>query len=122
MALTSILIISAITLSIAISISLLGVGEAKSSLDYKKGGETLKIAEACVEEALLRLKSDESYLGASLTVGDGLCNISVSGSGLDRTIDVTAQITNGISYTKKIQVTAKRTGTAINITGWNETQ
>jgi len=35
---------------------------------------------------------------------------------------VTAQITNGISYTKKIQVTAKRTGTAINITGWNETQ
>jgi hypothetical protein len=121
MALTSIIIVSAITLAIAVSISLLGVGEARNSLDFKKGQSTLLSAEGCIEEALIRLKLDEGYPGGSLNVGDGACNISVSGTGADRTIDVAAQTTNGSTYLKRIQVTIRRAGTAVNITGWSET-
>jgi len=121
MALTSIIVISAITLAIAVSISLLGVGEARNSLDFKKGQGTLKIAEGCVDEALYRLKLDGGYSGGSLNVGDGTCNISVSGTGADRTVNVLAQLSNGSSYSKRIQITVKRAGTAINITSWSET-
>ncbi len=121
-ALTSILVISAVALAISISISLLGVGEAKSSFDYKKGQETLKIAESCIEEALLRLRNDSNYAGASLNVGNGTCSINVSGADADRTIDVSAQLTNLSSYTQNIQVTAKRTGNSINIVSWNQVE
>ena len=47
-AFTSLLIISAVALAIAASISLLGVDEAKSSLSFKKGQETLKLADNLV--------------------------------------------------------------------------
>ena len=40
-AFTSILVISIVALMISTSISLLGIGESKSALDYKKGQETL---------------------------------------------------------------------------------
>jgi hypothetical protein len=120
-ALTSILIISTVALAVSVSISLLGVGEAKSSLDFKKGQETLKIAEGCIEEALIRIRNDDTYTGGSLNVGDGSCTISVSGTGSDRTVDVTATISgSSLDYIKRIQITTKIIGNSINILTWTE--
>jgi hypothetical protein len=119
-ALISILAISAVALAISVSISLLGVGEAKSSFDYRRGQETLKIAEGCVEETLLRLRNDSTYSGGSLNVGNGTCTINVSGAGADKTIDVSAQLTDLSSYTQNIQVMAKRTGNSITMVSWNQ--
>lgn len=121
-ALTSILVISAVALAVTVSISLLGVGEAKSSLDFKKGQEALKIAEGCVEEALLRLRDDASYSGGSLNVGNGSCTINISGTGSDRTIDVSATLSVPPDYVKKLQITAKRIGNSINSITWQEVE
>lgn len=125
-ALVSILVISAVALTVSVSIALLGVGEASSSLSFKKGQESLKVAESCIEEALIRLRDNASYdpAGASTTLPDlaGSCTIDVSGTGVNRTIDVTSTISAGPDYTKKIQVTAKRAGNSINITGWAEVE
>lgn len=121
-AFTSLLVISAVTLAIAVSISLLGISEANTSLGFKKGQETLKIAESCAEEALLRLRDNASYSGGSLNVGNGSCTISISGTGSDRTIDISATLTGPPDYVKKIQVTAKRVGNSINIVSWQETE
>lgn len=120
MALTSILIISAISLGIAVSISLLGVGESKSSLALKKGQEALTIAQACGEESLFRLKKDSTYTSGSLNVGNGTCNISVTGSGADRTVDVIAHISDLSLYEKKIRLVVKLSGTAVNLISWQE--
>lgn len=119
-AFTSLLIISAVALGISVSIVLLGIGEAGSSLAYKKGQETLKIAEACAEEALLRLRDNVTYSGGTLNVGDGSCTMSISGSGSIRTIDIVATITGPPRFVKSIRVTARRLGNSISITGWNE--
>lgn len=119
-ALLSVLVVSIVALTISVSISLLGVGEAKNSLDYKRGQEVLKIAEGCVEEALLRLRNDDTYSGGSLNVGDGLCNINISGSGADRVIDVVGQIQGPPSFEKSIQVNVRRSGNSINIVNWSE--
>ncbi len=117
------LVVSAVALAVAVSISLLGVSEARNSLDFKRGHETLKIAEACVEEGLLRLRNEDTYTGTGgtpLPVGNGLCTISVSGVTNDRTIDATATLSTTPSVTKSVQVTAKRTGNSINIVSWQE--
>lgn len=119
-AFTSILVISAVVLAIATSISLIGVGAAKNSLDFKKGQEALKLAEGCAEESLLRLRDDVNYVGGGLNVDSGSCTISVSGSGSDRVIDVEATITGPPFFVKKLRLTVMRTGNSINLTDWQE--
>jgi hypothetical protein len=116
----SILVVSAVALAISLSISLLGVGEAKNSLDFKKGQETQKIAESCVEEALIRLRDDSIYLGGSLNVGNGLCTINISGTGINRQIDVVGQIDGTPGYFKQIEVNVEILGNSINVLNWSE--
>lgn len=119
-AITSLLIISAVVLSVAISVSLLGVGGAQNSLTYKKGVETLKIAESCVEEGLLRLRDDVNYSGGTLQVGGGSCTIMVSGTGSNRTLNVTGRLPGPPSYERSIEVTVRRAGKSINLVTWQE--
>lgn len=114
------LIISAVTLAVSVSIALLGISEAQSSLSAKKGEEVLKIAEGCGEEALLRLRDNAGYSDGSLNVGNGSCTINVSGEGQDRIIDITAITSGPPQYVKKIQIIAKRVGNSINIVSWSE--
>ena len=102
MALSSLLLISVVTLGIVLSVSLLGVSESRSSLDYKKGLEVLSIAEGCMDEALLRIKDTTNYQGGSLNVGSGECTINIVGADENRTITVQAQITQDPGYTREI--------------------
>ncbi len=119
-ALTSVLIISAVVLAIAVSVSLLGIGEANSSLTFARGEETKKVAESCVEEALLRLRDTGSYSGGTLSVGNGSCTIAVSGAGSNKTIDVIATLSGPPQYVRKLQVTVKRVGNSVNVLSWSE--
>lgn len=119
-AITSLLIISVMVLSVAISISLLGLGSAQNSLSYKKGVEALKIAESCIEEGLLRLRDDGNYSGGTLQVEAGSCTIVVSDVGSNRTLDVTGQVPGPPMYERSIQVTVRRMGTSINLLTWQE--
>lgn len=120
MALTSMLIISAISLAIAISISLLGISEAKSTTSLKYGDEASAIAQSCVEEALLRLKLNINYSGGSLNVASGTCNISITGPISEKTIDVTAQLSAISTYTKRVQVVTRNSNDGLNILIWKE--
>lgn len=121
-AFTSLLIISAVTLAIALSISLLGISAANTALGFKKGQETLKICEGCLEESLLRLRDNVNYSGGSLAVGNGNCTITVSGTGSSRTIDITSIIAGPPQYVKKIRATVKRTGNSLNLLTWLEVE
>lgn len=123
-ALTSVLVVSALVLFVATSISLLGIGEAKSSHDYYKGNETLKIAEGCMEEALLRIRKDSSYsgTGSTITIGNGACTISISGTGADRTATIEAEISGQPLYRKRLEVNLKVTGNSVNIISYEEVE
>jgi hypothetical protein len=121
-ALTTMLVISAVALAASISISLIGVSRVKNSLDFKKGQETLKIAEGCAEAALLGLRDDVDYSGGSLIIGNGTCTIGISGAGSNRTIDVEATISDSSTYVKRLQLTVVRTGNSINIITWKQVE
>jgi len=119
-AFTSLLVVSVVTLAIAISIPLLGITEANNSLGYKKSQEALKIAEGCVEEGLLRMRDVPIYTGGTLDIGDGSCSISATGSGTMRVMEVAATVSGQPEYSRKIYITAKRKGNSINLLTWQE--
>lgn len=121
MALTSLLVISGITLAIAVSVSILGVNESRNSLDIKKGLEADKIAVSCAEEALYRLKQNVNYSGSTLLVGDGECTISVSGAGNDKTITVEGKVETNLLYRRRLTIVTRRGGGGIVVRSWTQT-
>jgi cell division septation protein DedD len=120
-AFTSLLVISAVTLAIAMSVTLMGISSANSSLGYQKGQTAVKIGESCLEETLLRLRNDGNFSGVSLSVGDGSCITTVSANGNIRTIWVTGTITGPPAFIKILNGVATRAGKSITLNSWTET-
>jgi hypothetical protein len=120
-ALTSLLVISVATMAIALSVTLMGITSANSSLGYQKGQEAVKIGESCLEETLLRLRGDGNFTGVTLPVGTGACIATVSAVGNTRTIEITSTITVPPTFIKSVRGVATRVGKSIRLTLWQET-
>lgn len=115
-ALITVLIISAVTLSIATTVSLLAIGEAQSSLALHKGEDTISFVEGCVEDALLKARASDTYVGGIITRPEGTCSITVSKVSNIWTITAT---TTSTVYKRTIQVVAVK-GTSMALTSWRE--
>ena len=63
-------------------------------------GKIAYLSQSCLDEALISLNRDNSYIGTTFSLDAGDCNVAVSGSGNTRTIDITATIDN---YLQDIQ-------------------
>ncbi len=72
-AVVTVLIITAVIVSTVSTVSLLAIGEAQSSLTLFKGEDTLAFVEGCVEDVLLKIRSDSAYSGTSITRPEGTC-------------------------------------------------
>lgn len=115
LAMSTVLIVSAVTLSIAIAVSLSGIGEGKTGLLHWQGSNALYLAEGCMEDALLKLRTSASYTGGTITRPEGSCTVTVTGAG---TYTVTVAATNATS-TRQIQAVATRSG-KVAISSWKE--
>ena len=100
MALVTILVITTVALILATSASILGIGELQMGFNNKQSIESLAVADACLDEALIRLRRDNSYSSGSLNVGDNSCTITVAPSGNLRTITVESDVNDVV---KKIE-------------------
>jgi len=116
-ALMIVVIIGAALLLMAYSAIFLGLGDLEMGYNYQRGNEAMSVADGCMEEALYRLRKNNSYVGATLTLDNGTCVIVVSGSGATRTINVTA---TSDAYTKKIQADISISGNTITTNSWQE--
>ena len=115
-AISSVLVISVIVVVIGVSVSLLSISEAQTSLGGKKGEDALNLADSCVEEALIRI-SEDNFLPSSLSSPQGSCDIGINSSGGgDWDFTVTADYE---TYQKKIRVTAQR-GAEVSLISWKE--
>ena len=117
-AIVSFLVIGVVTLGIAVSISLLGVEEAKSSLTYLKGKKTAKLAEGCSEEALLRLRNNQNYSGGTLNLSEGSCTLNITNNNSNKNVEITAQLNGTPSYVRKLFIEARVSGSNLNIISW----
>ena len=116
LAISSILIISAVVLAITVSVSYLAIGEGQSALALYKGENTLSFIEGCMEDALIKLRADGSYSGESITRPEGTCTITISSVGTTYTITAT---TTDISYIRTVQAVVNR-DYSITMTSWKE--
>ncbi len=78
MLIATMLISSAVALTIGMSIALQGLQGLSMGRSEPKSGEVLAIADGCMEEALLRLSRSSGYQGGTLTYGNGTCEILVT--------------------------------------------
>lgn len=117
-ALSLIIIVLAVTLITGSSVALLSIGEVQSSFTLSKSEETLAFVEGCMEDALLRLRSNTLAVGAStITRPEGSCLISASQVGIVWTINATNLTSD---YKRTIQVVVTRNPTGLIITSWRE--
>jgi len=114
-ALVTIIVVGAAALLMAMSASILGIGELDMGYTAQKGKETDVFADACVEEALHRLRLDSNYMGGSLSLDANSCIISVTANGNDRTVVATAQSGN---YFEKRHAQLSVTNNVITLSSW----
>ena len=118
-AIITVLIISAVVLTMAKSISFLGINELDISFLGNKSQQTLALAEGCAEEALRQLQIDENYIvsGKELSVGSGSCTISVSTEASEKIIMINA--VEG-DYYKNLEIKININNGNIDIENWEE--
>ena len=76
--------------------------------------ESLKIAEAGAENAVLKLIRNPNYSGETLNIGTNTATITVTGTS---TKTIVSQGKEG-DFTKKVQVIGTFTGDVFNVTSW----
>ena len=117
-AISILLILTAVILGIIVTVAHLGIGEGQVSLALSKGEDTLHFVEGCMEDALLKIRSNPSYAGG--TIGrpgsEGTCLITVAGG---PTYTVTATTNAWQGYNRTIQVVVVR-GATMSLTSWKE--
>jgi hypothetical protein len=114
-AMSTALIVSAIVLAIAVTTALTGIGEGKTGLFHWQGTQTLLLAEGCMEDVLLKLRTNASYTGGTVSRPEGSCTATVTGSG---TYTVTVEATQNTA-TRRIQAVVTRSGKII-LSSWKE--
>jgi len=117
--LLSILIVSAVGVSIATSLLLLGVGSQRTSFAIEQSSQAMALADACAEDALEQIRKDSSYTGTvTLSLGQGTCTYTISnGGGENRTINASSTVGTII---RRVQVSIDQINPSINASSWQE--
>lgn len=117
-ALSMVLIIAAVVIGVAVTVSLLAIGEAQSGLTQFKGEDAWSFVDGCAEDALQKIHDNPNYGGGTISRPEGVCNVIVSKAGSDYDITVTTDESNP-KYERTAQIQATR-GSTITVTSWKE--
>ncbi len=117
--LIAILIIGAVTASIALGLLVSGADSQLSALTRLHSFQARALADACSEAALQQIKNSSGYTGSgTLTYGFGTCDYSVtSQGGGNRTIHASSTVATVI---RKVNVTTSQVTPSITIASWQE--
>ena len=119
-ALISVLIISAVLLLIVLGISQSSIGQSTMVIQRNQDSEVYCLAQACAEEALMKLKEDLEYQGEeTLNIGGKSCTIlTIEGSGnKDRVVKTSSLVDNQV---KRIKIEIDRVNPNCRIKSWQE--
>ncbi|MBI3626423.1 hypothetical protein HY224_00040 [Candidatus Uhrbacteria bacterium] len=122
-ALVTVLVISAIMLTISLFMSSAAINDLLYSYASDQSERALQIADGCIDEAIFRLKKNSGYAGSTLSLNGGSCTVVVAGAGNSRTLTSTGTLG---SYTRKITATvsfitnAGGNANSVDLTHWEE--
>jgi len=115
-AISTLLVIAAVVLVISITVSMTSISEGQSSLSIVKGEESLYLVEGCMEDVLLKIRSNINYSGGTINRPEGVCTITVLKNGNTYIVTSTSV---GLPYIKTIEAVIDRTN-KITVTSWKE--
>jgi len=119
-ALITAIIIGAVTLSMVITSAYIGITQGANSLLFSNNLETVNLASACAEEALMKIKNDPNYGGnETINLENGQCQILpiINIGGQSRIIETTGTIN---AVTKKIKIQVSQIDPTMQIILWQE--
>lgn len=120
-ALLTVLIIGALALIVGIGSSLRSLGGSQVVSGEEFAHRALALANACAEDAIVKLKGNLSYAGGESVVVDGsdACDIlNVEGTGsTDRVVNAEAFVSG---YKKKVKVVISEVTPTLTISSWRE--
>jgi len=117
-ALASVLVIASVVIIIGVTTSLASISEGQMSLAEVKKEATIDIGEACVEEALYRLKRTGTIQN-TFPLLEATCSVTIVSQVGDNWVFTISQTED--NYTKKFQVDATR-GTTFTLNSWEEVE
>lgn len=114
-ALVVFMVVATIIISGAVTVI---VVNSKTTGKFYQGAVSYDIAEAGIENALIRLLRDPNYTGETLTIGSDTTTIQViGGGGTPYAITSTSQVGN---FKRTIQATAEYNNSILTINSWKE--
>ena len=116
-AISIMLILTAVILGLIVTVAQLGIGEGQASLALTKGEDALSFAEGCAEDALLKIRSNAAYAGGTITYPEGTCLVTVFTVGSTYTVTVA---TTATQYKRTIQAIANRSSNGVVLTSWKK--
>ena len=117
-ALLSVLVLSAIATTVAVTLLLTGTDSSREVLVVQQSAIARSYADACADEALQLIHDSTTYTGTgNLTLAHGSCSYTVTSTGAStRTISAAATVGNA---TRKVAVYVTISST-ISINSWQE--
>lgn len=104
-AMISVIVISTVSLSLALTVGLIGISDLQISFDRRLEQRATAAADTCLEEAMYRLKRDSAFTGTSLTMdANTSCTVALSGAGATRTA-----VSEGAHQNANVTITATLT-------------
>ena len=119
-ALLSVILIGIISVSVGVSLVLLGLGSSRDSFALQQSGQAKALANACAEEGLQKIRESTAFTGTgSLSLDSGTCSYMVaSQGGSNRTVTSTATVSATV---RKISLTITQINPTITVSSWLET-
>jgi len=117
--LISVLVVSAVSISVTISLLLLGLGSSRTSFVYQQSYQAKGFADACAEEALEEIRSNTGFVGGgNINFGNGTCTYNVTSQGAEnRTVVATGTVDSVI---RKVSVIINDINPLITVVSWQE--
>lgn len=112
-ALVSLLMFVLVAMTVITSTIITVISNTRAASEGQQAVDVYYVAEAGIENALMRFLRDPNYTGETLPVGNNTATVTVSGS----TITSAGHVNN---LTKTIQVVTSYTNNQMIITSWKE--
>lgn len=121
-ALSLVLVMLAVIIVLTLTMTYSAVGEAQSGLALFQGEENLQQAEGCLEDYILKIRSNPSFTAQNIDHPDNsggiiTCTITINSGNPNWDITVSTQTTN---YKRNVRITFTRASTGITLVSWGE--
>lgn len=112
---STVFILLAVALALGVTVTILSVSNAQTSLALSDGMDARGLLDGCVEDTLLFSRASASYVGGTITRPEGSCSAALSKAGTVWTATVR---TNG-DYDQAATIVFNRASSGVTLSSWH---